>query len=173
MASKRVIRILALVLCLSLAAMGGAFAEGKHLNAALYWFGSSLDPATEWDGWTTCRAGITETLVTVNEKYEIVPLLADSWEQTDDVTWVMHIRDGVTFHNGKSVDGEAVKKSFERAMTMQDRAVSAAKIASIEADGQTVTITTTEPFGAFLPTSPSRCTPSWTWMPAPISPARP
>ena len=70
MASKRMItRILALVLCLSLALMGGAFAEGKHLNGALYWFGSSLDPATEWDGWTTCRAGITETLVTVNEKF--------------------------------------------------------------------------------------------------------
>ena len=151
MANKRMIsRILALALCLSLALMGAALAEGKHLNGALYWFGSSLDPATEWDGWTTCRAGITETLVTVNEKYEIVPLLADSWEQADDTTWVMHIREGVTFHNGKPVDGEAVKKSFERAMATQDRAVSAAKIASIEADGQTVTITTTEPFGAFL-----------------------
>ena len=151
MASKRMItRIMALALCLSLALMGGALAEGKHLNGALYWFGSSLDPATEWDGWTTCRAGITETLVTVNEKYEIVPLLADSWEQKDDTTWVLHVRDGVTFHNGKPVDGEAVKKSFERAMELQERAVSAAKIASIEADGQNVTITTTEPFGAFL-----------------------
>ena len=151
MASKRMItRILALALCLSLALMGGALAEGKHLNGALYWFGSSLDPATEWDGWTTCRAGITETLVTVNEKYEIVPLLADSWEQKDDTTWVLHVRDGVTFHNGKPVDGEAVKKSFERAMELQERAVSAAKIASIEADGQNVTITTAEPFGAFL-----------------------
>ncbi|MBO7709797.1 MAG: ABC transporter substrate-binding protein [Lachnospiraceae bacterium] len=126
-------------------------AEGdKHINAALYWFGSSLDPAVEWDGWTTCRAGITETLVTVNENYEIVPLLADSWEQTDDTTWRMHIRDGVTFHNGKAVDGEAVKKSFERAFGMQERAVSAAKIDTIEADGQDVIFTTTEPFGAFL-----------------------
>jgi len=123
---------------------------GKHINAALYWFGTSLDPAVEWDGWTTCRAGITETLVTVNENYEIVPLLADSWEQTDDCTWKMHIRDGVTFHNGKPVDGEAVKKSFERAFEMQERAVTAAKIDSIEADGQDVIFTTTEPFGAFL-----------------------
>ena len=63
---------------------------------------------------------------------------------------MLHVRDGVTFHNGKPVDGEAVKKSFERAMELQERAVSAAKIASIEADGQNVTITTTEPFGAFL-----------------------
>ena len=123
---------------------------GKHINAALYWFGTSLDPAVEWDGWTTCRAGITETLVTVNENYEIVPLLADSWEQTDDTTWNMHIREGVTFHNGKPVDGEAVKKSFERAFATQERAVTAAKIESIEADGQNVVFKTTEPFGAFL-----------------------
>ncbi len=123
---------------------------GKHINGALFWFGTSLDPATEWDGWTTCRAGITETLVTVNENYEIVPLLSDSWEQTDDSTWVMHIREGVTFHDGTPVDGEAVKAALDRAMELQERAVTAAKIESVEADGQSVIIKTSEPFGAFL-----------------------
>ena len=153
MEKRRMIALIAaLLLCLPMAFAGTGLAEGagKHLNAALYWFGGSLDPAADWDGWTTCRAGITETLVTVNSNYEIVPLLADSWEQTDDTTWVMHIREGVTFHNGKPVDGEAVKKSLERAMQTQDRATTAAKIAGIEADGQNVTITTSEPFGAFL-----------------------
>lgn len=141
----------AAVLALAACTLSASAAEGgKHINAALYWFGSSLDPAVEWDGWTTCRAGITETLVTVNENYEIVPLLADSWEQTDDTTWKMHIREGVTFHNGKAVDGEAVRKSFERAFSMQERAVTAAKIDTIEAEGQDVIFTTTEPFGAFL-----------------------
>ena len=158
MKTKRLMAlVMALALCLTavLTGCGGKTTPAddgapKHINAALYWFGSSLDPATEWDGWTTCRAGITETLVTVNEKYEIVPLLADSWEHPDGNTWVLHVRDGVTFHNGKAVDGAAVKASFERAMKMQERAVTAAKIESIEADGQNVTIKTTEPFGAFL-----------------------
>ena len=50
---------------------GQAAAQDAHINAALYWFGTSLDPATEYDGWTTCRAGITETLVTVDKNYEI------------------------------------------------------------------------------------------------------
>lgn len=121
----------------------------KHLNAALYWFGTSLDPHKEYDGWTTSRAGITETLVTVNENYELTPLLADSWEQTDDTTWNFHIRDGVTFHNGKAVDGEAVKKSFERAMETQERAVTASHIDSIEADGQNVIFHTTDLNAAF------------------------
>ncbi|MDO4647805.1 MAG: ABC transporter substrate-binding protein [Eubacteriales bacterium] len=154
MKKKNVMKFLALLTAGAMA-LGGisvsaAAEEGKHINGALYWFGGSLDPHADWDGWTTCRAGITETLVTVNEKYEIVPLLSDSWEQVDDSTWKMHIREGVTFHNGKAVDGEAVKKSFERAMETQDRAVTAAKIESIEADGQDVTFKTTEPFGAFL-----------------------
>lgn len=121
-----------------------------HINAALYWFGTSLDPATEYDGWTTNRAGLTETLVTVDKNYEIQPLLADSWEQKDDKTWVFHIRDGVTFHDGTPVDGAAVKAAFDRAMEIQERAKDAAKIESIEADGQNVTFVTTEPFGAFL-----------------------
>jgi len=146
----KLIMTLLLTLTMICAAVMSVSADGKHINAALYWFGTSLDPAVEWDGWTTCRAGITETLVTVNENYEIVPLLADSWEQIDDSTWKMHIREGVTFHNGKPVDAEAVKKSFERAFSMQERAVTAAKIDTIEADGQDVIFTTTEPFGAFL-----------------------
>jgi peptide/nickel transport system substrate-binding protein len=135
------------------AADGQAATEASgdaHINAALYWFGTSLDPAEEYDGWTTNRAGITETLVSVDENYEIKPMLSDSWEQKDDNTWVMHIRDGVTFHDGTPVDGAAVKAAFERVMEKQERAKEAAKIKSIEADGQDVTFVTEEPFGAFL-----------------------
>lgn len=129
-----------------------AQAEGqtKHVNAALYWFGTSLDPAVEYDGWTLMRVGAGETLVTLDENLNLVGQLSDSWEMLDEVTWKMHIREGVTFHNGKPVDGEAVKKSFERAMEMQERAKTAAKIASVEAEGQYVTFVTEEPFGAFL-----------------------
>ena len=122
----------------------------KHLNAAIYWTAATIDPAVDYDGWTSCRAGITETLVWVNENLELKPLLADSWEQPDPSTWVMHIRDGVTFHNGNAVDAAACKASLERTMEINSRAVTTAKIESIEADGQNLTIHTSEPFGAFL-----------------------
>ena len=122
----------------------------KHLNAAIYWTAATIDPAVDYDGWTSCRAGITETLVWVNENLELKPLLADSWTQPDPSTWVMHIRDGVTFHNGNAVDAAACKASLERTMEINSRAVTTAKIESIEADGQNLTIHTSEPFGAFL-----------------------
>lgn len=174
MAKKRILSLLlATTLAVSMAACGGKTEEKndtaavttaettaetqgttesgeKHLNAALFWFGGSLDPHKDWDGWTTCRAGMTETLVTVDENYEIQPLLAESWEQYDDCTWIMHIREGVTFQDGTPVDGAAVEASFKRAMETQERAVTAAKIADVTSVDMDVTITTSEPFGAFL-----------------------
>ena len=122
----------------------------KHMNAAIYWTAATIDPAVDYDGWTSCRAGITETLTVVNENLELEPLLADSWTQPDPSTWVMHIREGVTFHNGNPVTAEACKASLERTMGINTRAVTTAKIESLEADGQNLTIHTSEPFGAFL-----------------------
>ncbi len=127
-----------------------ASSGSKHMNAAIYWTDATIDPAIGWDGWTSCRAGVTETLVWVDENLELKGLLSDTWEQTEPTTWVFHIRDGVTFHNGKPVTAEAVKACFERTMEVQERAKTACKIDSIEADGQTLTIHTTEPYGAFL-----------------------
>ncbi|MBR6114718.1 MAG: ABC transporter substrate-binding protein [Oscillospiraceae bacterium] len=132
------------------AAAPAASSGPKHLNAAIYWTDATIDPAVGWDGWTSCRAGITETLVWVDENLELKPLLADSWEQTDPTTWVFHIRDGVTFHNGNPVTAEAVKACLDRTMEIQERARTACKIDTIEADGMTLTIHTTEPYGAFL-----------------------
>ena len=132
------------------AAAPAASSGPKHLNAAIYWTDATIDPAVGWDGWTSCRAGVTETLIWVDENLELKPLLADSWEQTEPTTWVFHIREGVTFHNGNPVTAEAVMACFERTMGIQERAKTACKIDSIEADGQTLTIRTTEPYGAFL-----------------------
>ena len=107
------------------AAQQSASSGPKHLNAAIYWTDATIDPAVGWDGWTSCRAGVTETLVWVDENLELKPLLADTWEQTDPTTWVFHIREGVTFHNGNPLTAEAVKACFERTMGIQERAKTA------------------------------------------------
>ena len=46
--------------------------NGGHMNIALYWFGETLDPALDWDGWTLTRAAVGETLVTVDENLQLV-----------------------------------------------------------------------------------------------------
>jgi peptide/nickel transport system substrate-binding protein len=45
----------------------------------------------------------------------LVPVLADSWEASDAVDeWVIHLRQGVEFHNGKTLTSADVKWSLER-----------------------------------------------------------
>lgn len=122
----------------------------KHINVAFFWVTPSLDPAVDYQGWVTSRLGVGEALVKLNDHLEIEACIADSWENVDETTWEFHIRDGVTFSNGTAVTAEAVKSSLERAVAANDRAAEYLKIASMEADGQTLTIKTTEPNAALL-----------------------
>ncbi|MFQ8840200.1 MAG: ABC transporter substrate-binding protein [Clostridium fessum] len=57
-----------------------------------------------------------DTLVTVDpETNEVVPQIAESWEQTDDQTYVFKIREGIKFHDGSDLTAEDVKFSLDRA----------------------------------------------------------
>jgi peptide/nickel transport system substrate-binding protein len=97
---------------------------------------------------TPLRAGVAETLVRMDENLEIKPWLATGWESKDELTWVFTIRDNVKFHDGTLVDAAAVKASFERGMAVNDKLVGALKIAAMEANGQQLTIVTSEPHPA-------------------------
>lgn len=58
---------------------------------------------------------IFETLVMTNSKYEVVPMLAESIEKSDDgKTYTFKLREGVTFHNGKEMTAEDVVASMDR-----------------------------------------------------------
>src|SRR5690606_27345843 len=48
-----------------------------------------------------------------DENGETVPGLAESWSREDDLTWRLNIRRGATFHNGDTVNAQAVKWSLE------------------------------------------------------------
>jgi peptide/nickel transport system substrate-binding protein len=63
-------------------------------------------------------AGLCDKLFDLNEKLEIVPQLATGYEWADPVTLVIHLRDGVTFHDGEKLDAAAVKYTLERHLTL-------------------------------------------------------
>jgi peptide/nickel transport system substrate-binding protein len=116
----------------------------KSLTLLFSFTTSSLDPHDS-GGWTTIRAGLTETLVRLDDKLQLQPWLASSWEQKDEKTWVLTIRDGVTFHDGTPLDANAAKHSLERSISVNKGIAASLKIQSMEADGQMLTIHTSEP----------------------------
>lgn len=111
---------------------------------------TSLDPAQSWDSWYTSRWGITETLYVLDGTLTPQPHLAVSCEMVDELTWVITLRDGVTFHNGNPLTAESVKLCWERTAGINARFNELLYIESMAADGQTLTVTTTKPVPAFL-----------------------
>ena len=111
---------------------------------------AGTNPHESYSGWSTLRYGIGETLFKFNERMELEPWLAESFEQVDDFTVKIKIKDAATFSNGKKVDGAAVKKCLEALIANHDRAPRDLKISSIEADGQFITIKSAEKMPALL-----------------------
>jgi len=113
--------------------------------------GISLDPATDYCGSRNGVIGVCETLFILdNETLELQGFLAKDYSQSDDYTWVINIRDDVSFSNGKKLTAEAVKSSIEYTLAGIDRLAALLNVNSIVADGQTLTITTNSPV-AILP----------------------
>ena len=111
---------------------------------------AGTNPHESYSGWSTLRYGIGETLFKFNERMELEPWLAESFEQVDDFTVKIKINDAATFSNGKKVDGAAVKKCLDALIANHDRAPRDLKISSIDADGQFITIKSSEKVPALL-----------------------
>lgn len=95
---------------------------------------------------------IFDTLTIVNpETNEVEPQIAESWEQTDDKTYVFKIRQGIKFHDGSDLTAEDVKFSLERAINSAAVSYVVDFIDTIEVnDEYTVTITTDAPYAPTL-----------------------
>lgn len=122
----------------------------KTMRVAFFWISADLDPANDYNAWVTSRLGVGETLVRLNDELKIEPCLADEWENVDELTWRFHIREGAMFSNGTPVTAQACRASLERAISMNDRASEYLKVESMEADGQELTIRTSEPNAGLL-----------------------
>lgn len=122
----------------------------KHIHFLYNFATNSLDPHVD-SSYVPLRAGITETLIRLNEEnLTVAPWLAESWEGEDGQHWTIKLREDVTFHNGKKMDAAAVKASLDRALQESVAIQNALKIENIEADGYLLHISTKEPFPEFI-----------------------
>ncbi len=160
---KKFAAVLAGMFALSVFAGCGGGSDGKSSSAGgekVFTYGTmaygpamettSTDPHNSYDGWATMRYGVGETLFRFNEKMELVPWVAEKFEQVDDYTVKVTIKDNVVFSNGKKVTGDAVKACLEDLIARHDRAPKDLKIESIAAEGQDVIIKSSEKMPALL-----------------------
>src|SRR5690349_4553689 len=102
-----------------LAAMA-AGASGQTLRIGLAEDPDVLDPslARSFVG-RIVFASLCDKLVDIDEKLNIVPQLATSWQWSpDNKSLTMKLRPGVTFHDGEKFDAAAVKFNIERHKTI-------------------------------------------------------
>jgi peptide/nickel transport system substrate-binding protein len=129
-------------------------AHAQTLRIALRQDLDVLDPtlATTYVG-RIVFAGLCDKLFDIDEKLHIVPQLATGYEWADDRTMVIHLRQGVKFHNGEPLDAAAVKYSLERHLNLQGsfRKSEISLIDRVEVmDPATARISLKSPSGAFL-----------------------
>lgn len=97
---------------------------------------------------------VYENLVQHDEDMEIKPMLAESWEQIDDVTWEFYLREDVTFHDGTPFNATAVKKTIDRSQDPEVASPRAIMFSSVKevvvVDEYTVRFVLKEPFAPLL-----------------------
>ena len=140
---------------LSSMAAAPAYAEEKTFVYGTTGYGvqmgdEGLNPHNSYSGWSAIRYGVGETLFKYNDDMEIEPWLATEYEYVDEQTVKITLRDGVQFTSGRAMDAKAVKECLDHLIEVHDRAPGDLKIESIEADGMTLTIHTTEPCPSLL-----------------------
>ena len=111
---------------------------------------TGLNPHHDYSGWSAVRYGVGETLFKFNDKMQLEPWLAKSYEQLDDYTVKITLKDNIKFSSGRALDGQAVKECLEDLIKNHDRAPFDLKIASITANGQDVIIKSQEKVPALL-----------------------
>lgn len=111
---------------------------------------ADVNPHNGYSGWACIRYGIGETLFRYSDSMELEPWLASGYENVDENTWRITLKDGIQFTSGRSLDAQAVKECLEHLAETHARAKGDLKIKEITAEGMTLTITTSEPVPALM-----------------------
>jgi peptide/nickel transport system substrate-binding protein len=146
-------RVAALSLAATVASLSPAAAEGKTITAVMHSALRILDPIIT-TAYITRNHGymIYDTLVAMDEHFQVKPQMAD-WTVSDDrLTYTFTLRDGLKWHDGQPVtaaDCVASLKRWGQRDTLGQALME--KTAALEAkDDRTIVLTLKEPYGLVL-----------------------
>ena len=138
------------------AAAPGEPVYGGTLRAAFQNEWESLDPhiTSSYSSFQILN-NVLEGLTYYDDELNLVPWLAESWEQSEDgLTWTINLRQGVMFSNGREMTADDVKFTFDRLIDPETGSGNAQLVGPPETqieviDDYTIAITHPEPFGIF------------------------
>ncbi len=150
-------RLRLLMLCLGICAgmVSHAFAAGNTLTLAIESDPTNIDPRFGTDV-NSARVYqlVCNGLIQKDPQSNLIPDLAERWENPDEKTYIFYLRKGVKFHDGTELTAEDVKYTFESILDPEMNSPKAAaykKIESIEVlDPYTIKFTLKEVFAPFL-----------------------
>lgn len=163
------LRLLLAVVSIGLLAGGSAVAQepvyGGTLQVGLADDPPELDPhLTAANASRTVLHNIFATLFEVDEDLQVVPGLVKEWTVSPDgLEYVFELHEGILFHDGTSLDADAVAFNFERMLDPDFGSPRKSELEFVDeviVEGPlTVRVTMSQPFAAFLPALAS-----WTGM---------
>lgn len=142
------------LLFLVLSACGAPRTDSQVINVAVLSSPNSLDPRVGSDE-TSQRVHqlVFDYLLALDEKLRVTGGLATHWEQPDPVTYVVHLRKGVRFHDGHELTADDVVHTFGSFIDpafVSPRKGAYRMLDRVEAiDPYTVRFSLKEPFGSF------------------------
>ncbi|ATF16713.1 ABC transporter substrate-binding protein [Phaeobacter gallaeciensis] len=141
----------------ALAILAGAASARDTVTVALQLEPPHLDPTSAAAGAIdqVLYSNVFEGLTRFMGDGAVVPGLAESWEISEDgLTYTFTLHDGVTFHDGTTMDAEDVKFSLDRARAEESTNAQKALFADIASvdviDPLTVQLTLSQPNGNLL-----------------------
>jgi peptide/nickel transport system substrate-binding protein len=94
---------------------------------------------------------IYDSLYHRDNNMQIIPWLSTSYENPDELTWRLHLREGVKFHNGNDFKADDVKFTIERLLEEDSGWSERNLIERAEVvDDYTVDVITKKPYAAFM-----------------------
>lgn len=132
-------------------------AEPASQDLVIAWLSDppSMDPHMSTDQQTSVMTThIYETLVVHDKDLNIAPGLAESWNQVNDVTWELKLRQGVQFIDGSSFNADVVKANIDRMLDPKVGSPRASLVNMVDRveviDENTVHFVTQYPFSPLL-----------------------